>query len=129
MAKLADFIAFKAAIELLKDTGRESMIQSIYDEALKELRKPVTEMRNVVKEVYKPFGPDAISKKISSMLKSEEIMAEVDIVFQSIEGLHEACPGHSGDWYFTGNYPTPGGNKVVNQSFINFVEGKNIRAY
>ncbi len=129
MAKLGDFIAFKAAIELLKDTGRESMIRKIYDEAVEELHKPVTEMKNVVREIYKPFCPDEISKKISSMLKSEEIKAEVEIVFQSIEGLHEACPGHTGDWYFTGNYPTPGGNKVVNQSFINFVEGKNIRAY
>jgi amidophosphoribosyltransferase len=129
MAKLGDFIAFKAAIELLKDTGKESMIQTIYQEALEELRKPVNEMKNVVRGIYKPFCPDEISRKISSMLKSEDIMAEVDIVFQSIEGLHEACPGHTGDWYFTGNYPTPGGNKVVNQSFINFVEGKNIRAY
>jgi amidophosphoribosyltransferase len=129
MAKLSDFIAFKAAIALLKDTGREALIQSIYNEALVELSKPVSEMRNVVKEIYKPFCPDEISKKISTLLRSEEINAEVDIVFQSIEGLHEACPGHSGDWYFTGNYPTPGGNKVVNRSFINFVEGKNIRAY
>jgi len=129
MAKLSDFIAFKAAIALLKETGRESMIQTIYDEAVAELRKPVEEMRNVVREIYKPFCPDEISKKISTLLKSEEIKAEVDIVFQSIEGLHEACPGHSGDWYFTGNYPTPGGNKVVNQSFINYVEGRNIRAY
>jgi amidophosphoribosyltransferase len=129
MAKLSDFIAFKAAISLLKETGRESLIQSIYQEALLELGKPVAEMRNVVKEIYKPFCPDEISGKISTLLRSEEINAEVDIVFQSIEGLHEACPGHSGDWYFTGNYPTPGGNKVVNRSFINFVEGKNIRAY
>ena len=129
MAKLGDFIAFKAAIELLKDSGRESLIQAIYIEAIAELSKPVEEMRNVVKEIYKPFCPDEISKKISALLRSEEIKAEVDIVFQSIEGLHEACPGHSGDWYFTGNYPTPGGNKVVNRSFINFVEGRNIRAY
>ncbi len=129
MAKLGDFIAFKAAIELLKDTGRASLIQTIYDEALVELLKPVEEMRNVVKEIYKPFCPDEISKKISELLRSEEINAEVDIVFQSVEGLHEACPGHTGDWYFTGNYPTPGGNKVVNQSFKNYVEGRNIRAY
>jgi len=129
MAKLSDFIAFKAAIALLKETGRESMIQTIYDEAVAELRKPVEEMRNVVREIYKPFCPDEISKKISTLLKSEEIKSDVDIVFQSIEGLHEACPGHTGDWYFTGNYPTPGGNKVVNQSFINYVEGRNIRAY
>ena len=85
-------------------------------------------MRNVVKEIYKPFCPDEISKKISTLLKSEEIHAEVDIVFQSIEGLHEACPGHTGDWYFTGNYPTPGGNKVVNRSFINFVEGQECKS-
>jgi amidophosphoribosyltransferase len=129
MAKLGDFIAFKAAIELLKDTGREALIQTIYNEALAELGKPVAEMRNVVKEIYKPFCPDEISKKISALLRSEEINAEVEIVFQSIEGLHEACPGHSGDWYFTGNYPTPGGNKVVNRSFINYVEGRNVRAY
>jgi amidophosphoribosyltransferase len=129
MAKLGDFIAFKAAIALLKDTGRESLIQSLYNEALLEMQKPVEEMKNLVREIYKPFSTTEISAKISSMLKSEEIKSEVIIVFQSIEGLHEACPGHLGDWYFTGNYPTPGGNKVVNQSFINYVEGKNIRAY
>ncbi|MCX6325516.1 MAG: amidophosphoribosyltransferase [Bacteroidia bacterium] len=129
MAKLGDFIAFKAAIELLKETGRESLIQKVYDEAVSELMKPVEEIKNVVREIYKPFYPDEISKKISSMLKSVEIRSEVEIVYQSIEGLHEACPGHLGDWYFTGNYPTPGGNKVVNQSFINYVKGRNIRAY
>jgi Glutamine phosphoribosylpyrophosphate amidotransferase len=129
MAKLGDFIAFKAAIELLKDTGKESVIQSVYNAALSELKKPVDEMKNLVREIYKPFSADEISAKISSMLKSDEIKSEVTIVFQTIEGLHEACPGHLGDWYFTGNYPTPGGNKVVNQSFINYVEGRNIRAY
>ena len=129
MAKLGDFIAFKAAIELLKDTGKESVIQSVYNAALSELKKPVDEMKNLVREIYKPFSTDEISAKISSMLKSDEIKSEVRIVFQTIEGLHEACPGHLGDWYFTGNYPTPGGNKVVNQSFINYVEGRNVRAY
>jgi len=129
MAKLGDFIAFKAAIELLKDTGGESLIQKVYLEAQSELKKPVEEMKNIVRNIYKPFTPDEISKKISSMLKSTEIKSEVEIVFQSIEGLHEACPGHLGDWYFTGNYPTPGGNKVVNQSFVNYVEGRDVRAY
>jgi amidophosphoribosyltransferase len=129
MAKLGDLIAFKAAIELLKDTGRESLISEIYQEAKSELQKPVEEIRNLVREIYKPFCTEEISKKISGMLRSEEINADVEIVFQSIEGLHEACPGHTGDWYFTGNYPTPGGNKVANQSFINFVEGRNARAY
>jgi amidophosphoribosyltransferase len=129
MAKLGDFIAFKAAIELLRDSGRDSIIQSVYKGALSELKKPVEEMKNMVREIYKPFSTEEISAKISSMLKSDEIKSEVRIVFQSIEGLHEACPGHLGDWYFTGNYPTPGGNKVVNQSFINYVEGRNVRAY
>jgi amidophosphoribosyltransferase len=129
MAKLGDFIAFKAAVELLKDTGKEQMLKTVYQKALKELKKPVEKIKNVVREIYKPFTTEEISAKISSMLKSEEIKSEVEIVFQSIEGLHEACPGHTGDWYFTGNYPTPGGNKVVNQSFINYMEGRNIRAY
>jgi len=129
MAKLGDFIAFKAAIELLKDTGRESLIKTVYNAAVAELSKSVVDMKNVVKDIYKPFSPDEISVKISSMLKSEDIKSHVEIVFQSIEGLHKACPGHLGDWYFTGNYPTPGGNKVANQSFINYVEGRDIRAY
>jgi amidophosphoribosyltransferase len=129
MAKLGDFIAFKAAIELLKDTGRESLIKKVYNDAISELKKPVDQMKNLVKEIYKPLCPDEISAKISSMLKSDDIKSEVEIVFQSIEALHEACPGHLGDWYFTGNYPTPGGNKVVNQSFVNYMEGRNIRAY
>jgi amidophosphoribosyltransferase len=129
MAKLGDFIAFRAAIGLLKDRGKESVIGDVYQQALNELLKPVEEMKNLVREIYKPFTTDEISVKISSMLKSDDIKSDVKIVFQSIEGLHEACPGHLGDWYFTGNYPTPGGNKVVNQSFINYVEGKNVRAY
>ena len=129
MAKLGDLIAFRAAIELLKDNGKEDLLKKIYKEAKKENQKPVEEIRNMVREIYKPFSPDEISGKISEMLRPEEIKAEVEIVFQSIEGLHQACPGHTGDWYFTGNYPTPGGNKVVNQSFINYVEGRNVRAY
>jgi amidophosphoribosyltransferase len=129
MAKLGDFIAFKAAIELLNDTGRESLIGQVYESAVSELRKPVEEMKNVVREIYKPFCTNEISSKISAMLKSDEIKSSVEIVFQSIEGLHQACPGHTGDWYFTGNYPTPGGNRVVNQSFVNYMEGRNIRAY
>jgi amidophosphoribosyltransferase len=129
MAKLGDFIAFRAAIELLNDTGKESVIQSVYKAAQAELQKPVEEMKNLVREIYKPFSTEQISAKISEMLKSADIKSEVRIVFQSIEGLHKACPGHLGDWYFTGNYPTPGGNKVVNQSFVNYIEGRNVRAY
>jgi amidophosphoribosyltransferase len=129
MAKLGDFIAFKAAIALLKDTGREKVINEVYLEAKAELTKPIVEMKNMVRKIYKPFSTEEISAKISQLLKSEEIHAEVEIVFQTIEGLHEACPGHLGDWYFTGNYPTPGGNKVVNQSYINYIEGRDVRAY
>jgi amidophosphoribosyltransferase len=129
MAKLGDFIAFRAAIALLKDTGKESVLTEVYNAAKLEQKKPVDEMKNMVREIYKPFSTEEISAKISSMLKSDDIKADVRIVFQSIEGLHEACPGHLGDWYFTGNYPTPGGNKVVNQSFINYIEGRNVRAY
>jgi amidophosphoribosyltransferase len=129
MAKLGDLIAFKAAVELLKENGNEQLLREIYEEAKSEILKPVGEIRNLVREIYKPFCTDMISRKISSLLKSEDIKAEIEIVFQSIEGLHEACPGHTGDWYFTGNYPTPGGNKVANQSFINYIEGRNERAY
>jgi amidophosphoribosyltransferase len=129
MAKLSDFIAFRAAIELLNETGRASLIEKVYEDALSENRKPVDEIRNMVREIYRPFSPDEISARIASMLRNESINAEVRIVFQSIEGLHKACPGHSGDWYFTGNYPTPGGNRVANQSFINYFEGKNVRSY
>jgi len=129
MAKLGDLIAFKAAVELLKESGKESLIKKLYREARAELKKPVSEIRNLVREIYRPFTAEEISEKISGMLKTEEINTEVEIVFQSIEGLHQACPGHTGDWYFTGNYPTPGGNKVSNQSFINYIEGRNVRAY
>jgi amidophosphoribosyltransferase len=129
MAKLGDFIAFKAAIELLKKSGKEKIIREVYEKSKIEITKPVGEVRNIVKEIYDPFTALEISSMISSMLKSSEIKSDVDIIFQTIEGLHEACPGHSGDWYFTGNYPTPGGNRVVNQSFVNYIEGRNERAY
>jgi amidophosphoribosyltransferase len=129
MAKLGDFIAFKAAIELHKDRGNEKFLSDLYEEAKSELLKPVAEVRNIVRDIYKPFCADEISAKIASMLKTTNIGAEVTIIFQSIEGLHKACPGHTGDWYFTGIYPTPGGNKVATQSFVNYIEGKNVRAY
>jgi amidophosphoribosyltransferase len=129
MAKLGDLIAFKAAIDLIKEKGNGTFIKKLYDEAKAENLKPVEEIRNLVKEIYRPFSTEEISARISSLLKPADIGAEVEIVFQSIEGLHEACPGHTGDWYFTGNYPTPGGNKVANKSFINYIEGINARAY
>lgn len=129
MAKLGDFIAFAAAIELLKDTGKESIITDVYNKCKAQEHLPKEQIVNHVKQIYKPFTADEISTKISSMLTPNGIKAKVEIVFQTIEGLHVACPNHKGDWYFTGNYPTPGGNKVVNKSFINYYEGKNERAY
>ncbi len=129
MAKMGDFIAFRAAIGLLSDTGREDIIDETYRKALNEVEKPVEEIVNVIKDIYRPFTANQISEKISVMLKLPTINADLKIVYQSIEGLHNACPYHRGDWYFTGEYPTPGGNKVVNQSFINFIEKRDERAY
>ena len=129
MSRLGDFIAFRAALELLKLTGREQLITDVYGRAKEELKKPDAEMVNLVQEIYAPFTDQEISNQIAVMLKTSEIKADLEIVFQSVEGLHKACPGHTGDWYFTGNYPTPGGNKVVNRSFINYIEGRNERAY
>jgi amidophosphoribosyltransferase len=129
MARLDKFIAFNAAIELLKDTGKESLIQEVYKKCKAQENLPKEEMVNYVREIYKPFTAEQVSTKIAELLKPEECKAEVEIVYQSIENLHKACPNDLGDWYFTGNYPTPGGNRVVNGSFINFVEGKDIRAY
>jgi amidophosphoribosyltransferase len=129
MAKLGDFIAFQAAIELLKDTGKEHIIKEVYDKCKAQEDLPKEEIQNHVKEIYAPFTAEEVSKKISELLTPENMKAEVDIVFQTIEGLHHACPNNKGDWYFTGNYPTPGGNKVVNKAFIYYFEGKNLRAY
>ncbi|HPR72666.1 MAG TPA: amidophosphoribosyltransferase [Bacteroidales bacterium] len=129
MAKLGDLIAFRATVELLKDTGKYSLLEDLYHKALNENKKPVGKIKNIVKEIYKPFCPDEISAKISSMLKTKDINAGLIIIFQTIEGLHQACPDHTGDWYFTGDYPTQGGNRVANQSFINYMEGRDIRAY
>ncbi len=129
MAKLSDFIAFRAAIALLREQKMESVINDVYKQCLEEQKKPREKTVNVVKQIYKPFTADQISRKIGELLKSGNLNAQVKIVYQSIENLHKACPDHRGDWYFTGNYPTPGGNKVAVTSFINFIEGKDIRAY
>lgn len=129
MAKLSDFIAFRAAIELLKQSGQTSVINEVYKLAKEEEKLPIDQQRNLVKMIYKPLTAEQISNKISEMLHSNEIKAELKIVYQSIEHLHKAIPEHKGDWYFTGNYPTPGGNRVVNRSFINYIEGRDERAY
>lgn len=129
MAKLGDFIAFKAAIALLKESGQEHIISDVYDKALAQRHLPKEEIVNYVKEIYRPFTAEQISDKIADLLKPEGLEPELKIIYQSIEDLHASIPGHTGDWYFTGDYPTPGGNKVANLSFINYVEGRDIRAY
>jgi amidophosphoribosyltransferase len=129
MAKLGDFMAFRAAIALIKETKQENILEDVYQKALAQMDLPIEENVNVVKEIYKPFTAEQISDKSAEIISPTNINAEVKIIFQSIEGLHSACPNHLGDWYFTGNYPTPGGNRVVNRAFINYMEGKNVRAY
>lgn len=129
MAKLGAFCAFSAAIGLLKDRGMGSVIQSVYEKCKAQQFLPKEEIVNYVKEIYEPFTDDEVSAKIAIMLRPEGIKSEVQIVYQTVENLHVACPNDKGDWYFTGDYPTPGGNKVVNTAFINYIEGKNERAY
>lgn len=129
MAILSKFIAFDAAITLLKETGKESILNSLYQKAKAELEKPKEEQINVVQEIYRTFTNEEISQKIGDLLKPKGLKAELQIIYQTIEGLHQSCPQNLGDWYFTGNYPTPGGNKVANKAFVNFMEGKTERAY
>ena len=129
MAKLGDFIAFQAAIALLKDHKMEHVINEVYKKCDQQKGLPKEEYVNYVKDIYKPFTDKQISKKIVEMITDKDVNAEVEIVYQSIENLHKAVPNDLGDWYFTGDYPTPGGNKVVSTSFLNYIRGKNIRAY
>ncbi len=129
MAKLEDFIAFKAALELHKDRGTEDIIENIYEACKASVARRDSEDINYVKDFYAPFTPQEISAKIAEILSPVGIRAEVTIIYQTIENLHKACPKNLGDWYFTGEYPTPGGNRVVNRAFMNFYEGKNQRAY
>jgi len=129
MAKLGDFVAFRAAVELLKETGQEGIINSVYKNCKAQQNLPKEEVINFVKDIYRPFTDQQISDKIAQILTPKGMKAEVKIVYQTIENLHQACPNDLGDWYFTGNYPTPGGNRVVNTSFINYIEGRNQRAY
>jgi len=129
MAVLEKFIAFTATIQLLKDTNQQHVIDEVYRKCKEQENLPKEEIVNYVKEIYRPFKAEEVSAKIAELLKPEDCVADVEIIYQTIENLHEACPNDTGDWYFTGNYPTPGGNKVVNTSFINYCEGKDGRAY
>lgn len=129
MAKLSDFIAFRAAIALLKETKQEHIINEVYKLSKAQEKLPKEQIVNHVKMIYKPFTASQISAKIAQLITSPSVKAKVTVVYQTIENLHAASPAHTGDWYFTGNYPTPGGNKVVNKSFINYIEGRDERAY
>jgi len=129
MAKITDFIAFHAAIELLRESRQGHILNDVYKKCKAQENAPKEEVINHVKEIYAPFTDQQIADKVSQLVTPVNCNAKVAIVYQSIEDLHEAIPNHTGDWYFTGDYPTPGGNKVVNKSFINFIEGKNERAY
>jgi len=129
MSMMKDFAAFRATLALLKETKQENIIDDVYDQCKAQVNNSKHDTFNAVKAFYKPFTQQQISDKIAEMLKPKDTNAEVKIIFQDIETLHKACPNHLGDWYFTGNYPTPGGNVVVNKAFLNFMEGKNVRAY
>ena len=129
MAKMGDFIAFNAAVQLLKDTKQEHILTAVYDKCKAQVHLSKEEMVNYIQEIYKPFTAEQISVKISELLTPVGTKAEVEIIYQSISDLHASCPDHKGDWYFTGNYPTPGGVKVVNKAFMNYIEGNNVRAY
>lgn len=129
MANLEGLVAFRAALSLLKDAGKYELIEKIYAKCKAQENYEDSEVENFVKEIYAPFSATQISEKIATLLSADGITAEVKIIFQTIENLHHACPKNLGDWYFTGNYPTDGGNRVVNQAFINFYEGKKERAY
>ncbi len=129
MARIEDFIAFRAALELLKETNQYHIVDTVYKKAIDQREKEDAEIVNYVKEIYSPFTTEQVSEKIAQMLKTKDINAEVEVIYQNVEDLHRACPGNSGDWYFTGNYPTDGGHRVVNEAFINFYEGNKKRAY
>ena len=122
MEKFDHFVAFKAALDLLYERGKRAIIDQTYKACLEELKKPYSEQVNCTRAIYKPFTPDEISEKIGELLKPVDLKADLELVFQSLEGLHSACPNHLGDWYFSGIYPTPGGNKLVNEAFVEYYE-------
>ena len=129
MSKMGDFIAFKAAVALLKERGQEGLLNDLLAKCKELQRNNKLHTENVVRQVYKPFSLQEISDKIAQLITPEDVTIPVQVIYQTIETLHEACPNNLGDWYFTGNYPTPGGNKVCNKAFINFMEGKDVRGY
>ena len=129
MSRMSEFIAFKAAIELLRERGMSYVIDSVYQKCKAQENRPKEECVNYVKEIYAPFTDEDIAAKIADLLKPEGLKAEVEIVYQTVENMHRAIPDHPGDWYFTGDYPTPGGNRLVSKAFINYYEGRTNARY
>jgi amidophosphoribosyltransferase len=129
MAKMGDFIAFQAVVSLLKKTAKENLLNEVYEKCKREIEENSASLNNPINELYSAFSADEISDEIAKLITPDDIDTPVKVIYQTIEGLHEACPKNKGDWYFTGNYPTPGGARVVLKSFINYMEGKNVRAY
>jgi amidophosphoribosyltransferase len=129
MSKMGDFIAFKAAVALLKERGQEGLLNELLAKCKELQRNNKLHTENIVRQVYKPFSLQEISDKIAQLITPDDVTIPVQVIYQTIETLHEACPNNLGDWYFTGNYPTPGGNRVCNKAFINFMEGKDVRGY
>lgn len=129
MSRMGDFIAFQAAVNLLADEGKESILTEVYDRCKTAETAGTLDSENFVQAIYAPFTPDQVSRKIANMLRHKDVHAEVDVIYQSIEGLHDACPHNPGDWYFTGNYPTPGGNRVANRAFMKYMEKQEGRGY
>jgi amidophosphoribosyltransferase len=126
---MGEFVAFEAAISLLKDAGKEDIVRDVYQKCKDSAALPKEEVKNYVQAIYEPFDDQTISDRIAKIITPKNIKAEVIVLYQNLDNLHKACPDHAGDWYFSGNYPTPGGNKVVNRAFVNWVEGKNQRGY
>ena len=129
MSKMGEFIAFNAAVELAKEKGKLECMKELHEKCKELLRNNQLHTENVVKQFYKLFTTEEITKKIAELITPKNLKIPVEVIFQTIEDLHKACPNNLGDWYFTGNYPTPGGNKVVNRAFMNYMEGKKVRGY
>jgi amidophosphoribosyltransferase len=129
MSKMKDFVAFQALVELLKESGRENLLQETYQRCKNSEHLPIEAVSNEVIALYDLFEYEQISKKVAEIVRPKNIKPQLDVIFQTLDGLHKACPHNSGDWYFSGRYPTPGGNRVANRAFMNFVENKDARAY
>jgi amidophosphoribosyltransferase len=129
MSRMKDFVAFRACIELLRERGLDSLIDQTYEACLLALENGTAKDENLVKRLYAPFTDQEISDKVAQIVTPKGMVAKVSVIYQTVDNLHKACPDHIGDWYFTGDYPTPGGNKVVNQAFVNYMQGKTVRAY